>query len=316
MTAEAGWTGDIPLRRPRSRAVAWGDRRRGAGPTMSRRQTDLEPGVDPDAGETQPYRAPNGRPPTPPPSWRPDARRPGHPRRTRPRPSAARAPAHAPSGGGGVAVAALGALDRPRPDRGRVPRQQPRRQRLVEGRPHLLAVHDRGRQRQREEHRLQQVERLRSAASSDADRRQVGVLELGAEGQPARHDARADQEEGHRLQLRRRRQQHPRRHPALGPAARADHRFLRLDEPPRAGTDGRGDEHRQEPGQGLQHREAEDDVRRRRRLRPGEAGDHRGRRLPEEPGQVQGDRRAHPEGRAARRSARHRQDAHRPRRRR
>ncbi len=46
---------------------------------MSRRQTDLEPGVDPDAGETQPYRAPNGHPPTPPPSWRPDARPPGPP---------------------------------------------------------------------------------------------------------------------------------------------------------------------------------------------------------------------------------------------
>jgi cell division protease FtsH len=49
---------------------------------MSRRQTDLEPGVEPDAGETEPYRAPtgpNGRPPTPPPSWRPDARPPGPP---------------------------------------------------------------------------------------------------------------------------------------------------------------------------------------------------------------------------------------------
>src|ERR1044071_4907365 len=49
---------------------------------MSRRQTDLEPGVEPDAGETEPYRAPtgpNGHPPTPPPSWRPDARPPGPP---------------------------------------------------------------------------------------------------------------------------------------------------------------------------------------------------------------------------------------------
>ena len=68
-----------------------------------------------------------------------------------------------------------------------------------------------------------------------------------------------------------------------------------------------------QPGEGLQHREAEDDVRRRRRLRPGEAGDRRGRRLPEEPREVQGDRRAHPEGCAARRSAGHRQDPHRPR---
>ena len=49
---------------------------------MSRRQTDLEPGVEPDPGETQPYRAPNGpngHPPTPPPSWRPDARPPDPP---------------------------------------------------------------------------------------------------------------------------------------------------------------------------------------------------------------------------------------------
>src|SRR4051812_49432544 len=49
---------------------------------MSRRQTDLEPGVEPDAGETETYRAPNGpngHPPTPPPSWRPDSRPPGSP---------------------------------------------------------------------------------------------------------------------------------------------------------------------------------------------------------------------------------------------
>jgi cell division protease FtsH len=49
---------------------------------MSRRQTDLEPEVEPDDGETQPYRAPNGnngRPPTPPPSWRPDAGPPSPP---------------------------------------------------------------------------------------------------------------------------------------------------------------------------------------------------------------------------------------------
>ena len=106
-------------------------------------------------------------------------------------------------------------------------------------------------------------------------------------------------------------------HPDLG-AARcvADHRVLRVDEPTRAGPDGRGDEHRPQPGQGLRRREAEDDVLRRRRLRAGEAGDHRGRRLPEEPGQVQGDRRAHPARRAARRSSGHRQDAARPRRRR
>ncbi len=45
---------------------------------MSRRQTDLEPGVEPDTGEPE-YGAPNGRPPTPPPSWRPDSRPPSGP---------------------------------------------------------------------------------------------------------------------------------------------------------------------------------------------------------------------------------------------
>ena len=58
---------DFPLRRMRRGAVAWSDRRRGAGRGMSRRQTDLEPGIEPDAGEPEPFGAPNGRPPTPPP---------------------------------------------------------------------------------------------------------------------------------------------------------------------------------------------------------------------------------------------------------
>ena len=66
---------------------------------MSRRQTDLEPGVEPDAGEPE-YGAPNGRPPTPPPSWRPDTRPPTGPPNDGPpseRPPTERRP---PSGGG------------------------------------------------------------------------------------------------------------------------------------------------------------------------------------------------------------------------
>ena len=50
----SGLRSRLPLRGTRRRAVAWSDPRRGAGPRMSRRQTDLEPGVEPDAGETQP----------------------------------------------------------------------------------------------------------------------------------------------------------------------------------------------------------------------------------------------------------------------
>ena len=67
--------------------------------------------------------------------------------------------------------------------------------------------------------------------------------------------------------------------------------------------------------QGVQHRQAEDDVQRRRRLRRRQGGDRRGRRLLEGAGQVQGHR-AHPQGCAARRSAGNRQDADRARRRR
>ncbi|HEX4529835.1 MAG TPA: ATP-dependent zinc metalloprotease FtsH [Acidimicrobiia bacterium] len=66
---------------------------------MSRRQTDLEPGVEPDTGEPE-YGAPNGRPPTPPPSWRPDTRPPTGPPNDGPpseRPPTERRP---PSGGG------------------------------------------------------------------------------------------------------------------------------------------------------------------------------------------------------------------------
>ena len=66
---------------------------------MSRRQTDLEPGVEPDTGEPE-YGAPNGRPPTPPPSWRPDTRPPAGPPNDGPpgeRPPTERRP---PSGGG------------------------------------------------------------------------------------------------------------------------------------------------------------------------------------------------------------------------
>ena len=50
-------------------------------------------------------------------------------------------------------------------------------------------------------------------------------------------------------------------------AGAAHRRALRVDEPARPGPDGRGHEHRPEQGEGLQHREAQDDVRRRRGLR-------------------------------------------------
>ena len=57
-------------------------------------------------------------------------------------------------------------------------------------------------------------------------------------------------------------------------------------------------------GQDVLDRAAGHDVRRRRRLRRRQAGDHRGRRLPEAPRAVRRDRRPHPQGRAAGRPAR------------
>ena len=65
-----------------------------------------------------------------------------------------------------------------------------------------------------------------------------------------------------------------------------DHRPVRLDEPKSPGRYGRGDEHRAQPGEGVHHRKAQDDLRRRRRLRTGERGDQGGRRLPEAARQV------------------------------
>ena len=192
----------------RRRAVPWGDRRRGAGPRMSRRQTDLEPGVEPDAGETGAL----------PRAERPPAHSPAvvAARHASARRAAERRPARRPSAGPSgdprrrrgrqLAVAALGAVDRARADRRRVPREQPRRRQLVEGRPHVLAVRERGRRRQRQEHRVQQVDRRDQRQVRRAGQRQDGVLELRPEGQPARRRcSTTHQEEGRRLQVRRRR---------------------------------------------------------------------------------------------------------------
>ena len=134
---------------------------------------------------------------------------------------------------------------------------------------------------------------------------------------PTNSDARCRHRAPEHAQRRPRLQEPGLEHHRLDPhavtAGRAHPRILRLDESTRAGTDGRGDEHRALAREGLQHREAEDDVRRRRRIRPGEGRDQGGRRLPEDAGQVPRHRRAHPEGRAARRASGHRQDADRAR---
>ena len=279
---------------------------------MSRRQTDLEPGVEPDAGEPE-YGAPNGRPPTPPPSWRPDTRPPaGPPERRSPR----RAPADraAPTVGGGSSpslrwvpwivlalIAAAFVVSS-----------------LAGGSSSKADLTYSQFVNQVDDDNVKSIDFNKSTGSISGKFKNAvnGKTEFSSSGpkdnlpDPLLTTIKKKNIDFNYVDDG---QQHPRRHPALGPAAHPDHRVVRLDEPTRAGADGRGDEHRPQPGEGLQHREAEDDVRRRRRLRAGEAGDRRGRRLPEEPGQVQGDRRPHPEGRAARGPARHRQDAHRAR---
>ena len=61
----------LPLRPRLRRGRSMGRFPTRSRPRMSRRQTDLEPGVEPDTGEPESFGAPNGRPPTPPPGWRP-----------------------------------------------------------------------------------------------------------------------------------------------------------------------------------------------------------------------------------------------------
>ena len=148
-----------------------------------------------------------------------------------------------------LAVVALGAVDRARADRGRVHRQQPRGQQLVEGRPHVLAV----RRTPVDDGNVKSIEFNKStgAISGTFATPVDGKTEFSSSGPkddlPDTMLANA-QQEGRRPQVRRRRQQHPRRHPAVGAAARADHRLLRVDEPARAGADGRGHEHRHAAG--------------------------------------------------------------------
>ena len=237
---------------------------------MSRRPNDLDPGADPGArGPT-----PNGRPPSPPGGSRPgggsgpdrpQGARPGE-KRTGGSPSLRWVPwivlaliAAA------FLVSSLASSSSSKAD--------------LTYSEFVQAVDA----RQRQEHRVQQVDgrdqrRLHRSAS-----RQEGVHELRTEGRSSCRRPEDAEGEGRRRQVRRHRQQPVRRHLAVGAAARADRRLVRVAEPSRrARSDGRGDEHRAQPGEGLQHREAEDDLRRRRRLRAGQTGDRRGRRLPEE----------------------------------
>ena len=143
--------------------------------------------------------------------------------------------------------------------------------------------------------------------------RQV-VRDDGSEAAPRRRHQAA--EAGHEGGVRRPELQRVGHGADLGPAPRSVRGVLVVDGTSGTGSDGRDHVDRQVEGEGLRHREAEDDLRRRRRLRRRETGDPGGRRVPEVSRQVPGDRSAHPQGGAARGPARQRQDTHRARRRR
>ena len=145
---------------------------------MSRRQTDLEPGVEPDTGEPESFGAPNGRPPTPaagvasrhPPPGRP-ARRPARPTTGRPA-NGRRAERRPPTGGGSspslrwvpwiVLALIAAAFIVSSLAGGSSSKTDLTYSQFVEP----------GRRRQRQEHRLQQVDRRDQRQVRDAGQRQ------------------------------------------------------------------------------------------------------------------------------------------------
>ena len=94
----------------------------------------------------------------------------------------------------------------------------------------------------------------------------------------------------------------------LDPPVRPHPRHLLLHQPKGAGSDGKHHVDRPVQGQALLHRAPVDHLRRRGRLRRGQARDQRGGRLPQDPGPVQGDRGPDPQGHPAGRPPGHRQD--------
>ena len=210
----------------------------------------------------------------------------------------------------------LAALDASRHDRG--PRRDVRPAALLaeqrRRQADLHRVHRAGRQGPGEERRHQQhLQRITGETTTGDTSSPPPVAASVASARPTRPTAQGQgrrhrlQDADHQLVLE------------LGrPAAAvpAADRLLRVDAAPRHGPGRQHHVGRQEPGQDLQPRQAVHHVRRHRRLRGRQAGDHRGRRLPAHARALPRDRRPRAEGHAAGRSSRHRQDVVRPRRRR
>ncbi len=90
-------------------------------------------------------------------------------------------------------------------------------------------------------------------------------------------------EQGRRGRLQDPAAQLPREPAAVPDPCRDLRRLLLVHAAPGPGPDGRHHVHRPLEGQDLLHRATRHDLRRRRRLRGRQAGDHRGRRLPQDP---------------------------------
>ncbi len=143
------------------------------------------------------------------------------------------------------------------------------------------------------------------------DRRQGGHGDLG--GRSADPAGQAGAEAGRRGRDRGVQRQEPQAQPARpdprhAASLRADRAAVPLPDEPGAGRRRQGDAVRQVQGQADHQGHAEDDVRRRRRLRGGDRGARRDQGVPAGARQVPGRRRQDPQGRAALRPARHRQD--------
>ena len=206
---------------------------------MSRRQTDLEPGVEPDTGEPELVRRAQ-RPSTH------TAARHGAPARVRrpARPTAApttavppvndRRPNVVPHRRRQLAVVALGAVDRARASIAAAFLVSS----LAGGSSSKTDLTYSQFVNQVEADNVKSIDFNKStgAISGTLATPVKGNTEFSSSGPKDNlpdTPARDHQQEGHRPQLRRRGQQHPRRHPAVGAAAHPDHRAVRLDEPTR-----------------------------------------------------------------------------------
>ena len=158
---------------------------------------------------------------------------------------------------------------------------------------------------------LQGRRRPADAATLDNGDKVMAIWVTGQQRSPGQAGRRQQVDEGKIDDVQRRepQAQPARPDPAHAAPVRADRAAVPVPDEPGAGRRRPGHAVRQVQGQADHQGHAEDDVRRRRRLRGGDRGARRDQGVPPGAGQVPGRRRQDPQGRAALRPARHRQDA-------